>query len=66
MPTFTNGNDTYLVHTAGTFDLDMLPVPGRCEWRLQRRLHSPRALVRDVTYLALTLVKRFRHKAFLQ
>ena len=24
MPTFTSGNDTYLVHTAGTFDLDML------------------------------------------
>ena len=24
MPTFTNGNETYLVHTAGTFDLDML------------------------------------------
>jgi Ca2+-binding RTX toxin-like protein len=24
MPTFTEGNDIYLVHTAGTFDLDML------------------------------------------
>jgi len=24
MPTFTEGNDTYLVHTAGTFDLDFL------------------------------------------
>jgi len=24
MPTFTSGNDTYVVHTAGTFDLDML------------------------------------------
>jgi len=24
MPTFTSGNDTYLVHTAGTFDLDFL------------------------------------------
>jgi len=24
MPTFTSGNDTFLVHTAGTFDLDFL------------------------------------------